>query len=464
MEHLESLVCDQLESELYSVPIGDDRHLIYAPLKKAAFVGNSALVNLLMDFREGTPSLNGTLPQELYEFLQRLHLMDCPPGRPPDSGPKGDPAPTEVTLFLTTGCNLRCTYCYASAGDSPLKKMSLETAQRGVDFVLDNAIALNRSHVEVGYHGGGEPTTNWPVMAGSFDYAKERASKHGIEVIGSCATNGVLNPNQREWLAANFQGVSVSFDGHPDAQDAHRLTVNGSASSNIVEETLHFFDERSYDYGIRVTVTHDQIGQLSDSVEYICSNFSPSRIQVEPAYQMGRWRDAPSAETARFIEAYRLGRKAARKHGMDISFSAVRPEMLTNHFCSITRDGFSLSTEGEVTSCYESFSRDNEFSDIFFYGDWDSEQDRYQFNLDRLGSLREQTVENREFCRGCFAKWHCAGDCYHKSLSVNGRGKFKGSDRCHIIRELTKDLLMEWIEESGGIYWSEFSNVRTEAI
>jgi len=70
-----------------------------------------------------------------------------------------------------------------------------------------------------------------------------------------------------------------------------------------------------------------------------------------------------------------------------------------------------------------------------------------------LNNLRNQAVEHREYCRGCFAKWHCAGDCYHKSLTVNGSEEFAGSERCHITRELTKDQILERIADSGGLFW-----------
>jgi uncharacterized protein len=72
-----------------------------------------------------------------------------------------------------------------------------------------------------------------------------------------------------------------------------------------------------------------------------------------------------------------------------------------------------------------------------------------------LNNLRDLSVQQREFCQGCFAKWTCAGDCYHKALTISGPGEFQGSDRCHITRELTKDQLLEKIAASGGLFWHE---------
>src|SRR5262249_12785395 len=128
---------------------------------------------------------------------------------------------------------------------------------------------------------------------------------------------------------------------------------------------------------------------------------------------------------------------------------------LTNHFCGITQDSFCLTADGNVSACYEAFLEENEWARVFFYGGYEPGGQTFRFNLPVLNAPRAQTVEDREFCRGCFAKWSCGGDCYHKSLSVNGAGEFAGSDRCHIIRALTRDQILEKIAATGGLFWHE---------
>jgi uncharacterized protein len=108
-----------------------------------------------------------------------------------------------------------------------------------------------------------------------------------------------------------------------------------------------------------------------------------------------------------------------------------------------------------VSACYESFSEDNPWAKVFFYAEPEAERGHYRFNLPVLENLRNLAVQHREFCRGCFAKWTCAGDCYHKSLTISGDTEFRGSDRCHITRELTKDQILERIAAAGGLFWHE---------
>lgn len=444
-----------LTARIFIVPLETGEYIVYAPLERAAFVANRRLVNFLADLRAGRfdPALDPD--GSLVEFLRRLRIIDGPPEQTPSSDFSGSPHPTAVTLFLTTACNLRCTYCYASAGDTPRKFMGLEVAQRGIDFIIRNALRKRAAGIDVNFHGGGEPSVNWTVLTESFEYARDRTCRHGIGLKSALATNGVLSDAKIDWLIGHLDGVSLSFDGLPEAHDAHRITPSGGGSSQRVIHTLRRFDGAGFPYGLRVTVTHDQIDRLPESIRFICSQFRPRRIQVEPAYQMGRWSGAPSAETQGFIQGYREAQGIARRFGMDLSFSGARLGLLTPHFCGITQDSFNLSPDGNVSACFEVFSEDSAWSDVFFYGKPRSSGEGYTFDLPVLNSLRRLTVDSREFCQGCFAQWSCAGDCHHKSLTVNGTGPFAGTERCHIIRELTKDQILDRILQSGGFFWHE---------
>ena len=444
-----------VSAEIFVIPLEDGQHLVYAPLRQAAFVANARTVNFLADLQAGFFDESADPDGALVALLRRLNVLDAGEEPRPITTFGGDPEPTSVTLFLTTACNLRCTYCYASAGDFPQRFMPLDVARRGIDYVIRNAVKKNEASIEVNYHGGGEPTVNWKVVTGSFDYAQRKAAEANLEVYASAATNGVLSDKQIDWIIANLEGVSLSYDGLPAAHDTHRRTISGKGSSERVMHTIRRFDEAHFPYGIRVTVTHDHIPLLPDSVEFICSAFGTQHIQVEPAYQMGRWRDAPSAETAAFIDAYREAQRRAHTYGKTITFSGARVGTLTNHFCGITQDSFCLSPDGNVSACFEVFSEDNPWANLFFYGTPDEKGEGYLFELPVLNHLRTQAVQHRAFCQGCFAKWTCAGDCYHKSLTVNQDVVFSGTDRCHIIRELTQDQILENIVQAGGLVWHQ---------
>ena len=444
-----------LSAELFTIPLGEARYILYAPLRRTAFVANGQVVNFLAGLREGRRDRARDPDGSLVDFLRRLEILDAGPESQPVGSAGGRPEPTTVTLFLTTECNLRCTYCYAEAGDRPKKTMSLDVARRGIDFVAANAARTEARRFQVAFHGGGEPTVNWRTMTEALAYARREAEEMGLEVAASTATNGVLSEAQVDWILANFRDVSVSMDGLPSIQDRHRVTPTGGGSSDRVLNTLRRFDAASYAYGLRLTVTAETLPTLPDSTEFIFRNFHPARVQVEPAYAMGRWSRSVSAETSAFLASFRAAQAAAQRLGKEIVFSAARVPTLTNHFCAASQDNFCLSPDGNVSACFEAFSEDAHWAKTFFYGEPDTAAGGYRFDHGVLDNLRRRTVERLEHCRGCFARWHCAGDCHYRALGAQGDGPFAGTDRCHITRELTKDQILARISRAGGLFWHE---------
>ncbi|MDY6994529.1 MAG: radical SAM protein [Pseudomonadota bacterium] len=452
----------KLSAELFNIPLDEQRYLIYAPLRRAAFIGNAYTVNALKPERWETDLASDAA---LLAFLRQTHIIDGQPETLPISTVSGEPLPTAITLLLTTACTLRCSYCYASAGETQVQYMPLETAKRGIDFIAANAVKKNFiaeytgrplvNTLDVAYHGGGEPTAHWRVLTESFAYAQHKAAHLGLHVQGHLISNGVLRNEHIDWIIANISHMMVSFDGLPSIQDSQRRTQNGRASSAAVMHTLQRFDAAQFPYTIRLTATEAYLAQLPQAVAFIGAHFKPQCIQVEPAYPIGRGHTLPSAHTSRFIDAFRAARRIAKQWQITLDYSPARLDRLSNHFCGMTQDGFSLSAQGNVSACYSCFAEDHNLAEVFFYGQPDKHSQGYVFNRAVLDKLRNWALRHLDFCQDCFAQWHCAGDCYYNALNVNEPGQFSGSERCHITRELIKDELLSRITASGGRFWHQ---------
>src|ERR1035438_3740540 len=306
--------------------------------------------------------------------------------------------------------------------------MGPETARRAIDFAAANAAAAGASSFEVDYHGAGEPTQHWACLQESHLYARTVAQAKGLRLRSSLTTNGVLSDAKREWIASHLDGATVSFDGLPEVQDVNRCLASGGRSSEAVLTTLRVFDRAGFRYSIRMTVT------------------------AEPVYRMGRGRDRASAETAAFVEAFRAARRTSGKAARLLRFSGARLGTVTNHFCGVANDNFCASPGGNVSACHEVADERQPWAERFFYGRPSTTGSGYDFDERVYTDLRAQTVDRREYCRGCFAKWSCAGDCHHKALHWDA-AEFAGAGRCDVIRALTKDQILEKIAASGGVFW-----------
>jgi hypothetical protein len=66
-----------LSATLFVIPLEDKRYLVYAPLRKAAFVGNASVVNFLADLKEGVYNEQADTDGMTSEFLRRLEIVDA---------------------------------------------------------------------------------------------------------------------------------------------------------------------------------------------------------------------------------------------------------------------------------------------------------------------------------------------------------------------------------------------------
>ncbi len=435
--------------DVFCIP-HEDKFIVYLPLGGVIMLANADFVNLLHRARLGDQSARAQLG--LDKSLESDLLDAAPAGVAPCSrAPLAAFAPTSVSLFLTSRCTLRCTYCYASGG-SGSTDMPWDMLTAVLDQILDHAVGAHSPVMSVHFHGGGDVSAAWPLLVRARDYLGTIAAKAGLAVSTSTGLNGMLDAEQRQWILRNIDTATVSLDGPPEIQNRQRPRPGGGASAGCVEDTLKTFDEAGYPYGLRCTVTEASVDRLEHVVEYICANFRMREIKVEPMNPRGRavgtGERAPRAEA--FVEHFRRARQVAKRAGRELVYSGARLGATTNVFCQAAGQSCGVTPEGWLTSCYEVLSPSDPLSEEFFYGKYDPNSRRLVVDEPRRQRQRKWSVDQKPYCERCFCKWHCAGDCPAKS-GISGQRLFAGAtDRCYIARELTKDLLLAALEGDAG--------------
>jgi len=424
--------------EIFVIKRDDGKYYVYAPIRRTLAVVNSSAVAAVSAYLTDGKT---RLPQKQNAVIEKLKeqgvLSDVPCQWPvfPDNY---DFRPHEVTLFPTSRCNLRCRYCYADAGKKNID-MPPDVAKAAIDLVARNAGLLGNPKFAVGFHGGGEPTLAWDLLTFAVDHAKKMSEKTGLDVELFAATNGLLSPKQMEFMAKHFTSVNVSLDGPKDIQDVNRPTAAGSGSYDAVSRTLAYFVDKGVNFGIRATITAATVLRMSEIVEHISGRFHPSYLHLEPAWHCGRCLttgEIPPSDQS-FIENFIKAAETGKQIGIDIHYSGARLDVLTSKFCAAPGDGFAVLPEGIATSCYEITEADDPRALIFHYGAYDRQNQTFVFDLDRIKALQKLSVENIAYCRDCFCRWHCAGDCLSKVFEKSGSNTHEGSIRCELNRALT---------------------------
>lgn len=352
--------------------------------------------------------------------------------------------PTHVTLFPTDACNLRCRYCYAAAEEGA-HKLPMEAARAAIDLVAENSVRLGRSNFLVGFHGNGEPFMAYDVIRECAEYTQHTAKRLGTKGFLTSATNGVLSESQLDFVLAWFTALNISSDILPDLQNRQRPFPGGAGSFDVVDNTIKRIDAAGLNYGIRATLTESCVERLTEMADFVMEHYpSCSQVHLEPAWEVGRalttGERTPMAET--FVSQYLTAVEKLGNKGVKLVYSGARQDLLSPTFCSVCRGSFTVSAEAKVTSCYEVCTEEDPRSERFLFGRYDFESGRYLFDEEKMDALATLHVSNMPYCRDCFCKWHCAGDCAAKLLGTKAPEDHSGSARCIINRALTKKQIL----------------------
>lgn len=202
---------------------------------------------------------------------------------------------TAASILVTEDCNLRCKYCFEKHKQN---KMSIEVADRTVDFLFQNAGRAGQRSVGMTMFGG-EPLMAPDIVERIVRRAWAISKKTGISADIGIITNGTLLPkNIEELLKEAFQirrpiGIQISSDGPPDVHDYYRVTVGGGPSSHLIERNIPKFKEiYGKDFNNYVSVhgvlNEETIGRLYESYKFFKEEWGFNRSWFIPVCE-GEW-------------------------------------------------------------------------------------------------------------------------------------------------------------------------------
>ena len=444
-------------TDLFTLPDSEGNHILYAP--QHHFIGhvNPDVVNLLARIEDGTMIDFNESELACLEELAKHGVLNGSSKPTPVPEPPAQFAPRQVTLFPTNLCNLRCLYCYAEAGDIPSKNMPWSIGKTALDLVIANVKKAGEQHVGVGFHGGGEPLLREDFVRKAVGYVQDTCLAENLSPKFSAATNGVLEEDYLDWIIEHFSGLSISYDGLPDVQDTHRPLPGCSGSSSRVERTFRRLDAAGFSYSIRATVSSLNVDRMEESLDYIYSRFKPQSVSFEPLHFCGRCQTGAlqAPDLPRFGLMFSKCRDRAREAAYRVEYSGCRLGKLSHSFCGVTRDNFAVTPDGFITTCYEVLEKDDPRSDTFFIGTI-GEEGTLTIHDSTRRRLHSLTVDNLEYCRDCFAKWNCSGDCLAKVENEDYEGD-RGHGRCRLNRDVLAHELRAAIKSRTGEPTSDIS-------
>lgn len=183
-----------------------------------------------------------------------------------------------ITFIVTKDCQLACKYCYL-VGKNSNERMNFDTAQKAIDFILEDPFCCEPDAVQFEFIGG-EPSLEIDLIDQICDYLKikmyESNHKWFDDYIFLFTTNGVNYHSSkiREFIHKNRKHIEIclTIDGTKAKHDINRIYKRtGKGSYDDVVKNVPLWLEEFPGIHTKVTVSSPDIPYIKESVLHLYS-------------------------------------------------------------------------------------------------------------------------------------------------------------------------------------------------
>jgi uncharacterized protein len=331
-----------------------------------------------------------------------------------------EPNPQNLSLNVSSTCNLSCGYCYAARGafgGAQPKPMPWSTAKPAIDRLLSQAERARP--VTIGFLGG-EPFANRALIHRCVEYAAKQGEQLGFDVRFSVTTNGtLLQSADLKLLRMHPFAVTVSLDGGSQVQDAQRPNHRSGTGS------WHAATERIADLlkapGLaritaRATVTRHNL-DVNERLDAIAAlgftdvGFSPLRVGPADAGALNGedWGVylAAMVDAARSEISRAQSGRSVRLGNLLVAMRQIHAGASSPYPCGAGGGYFSVAADGKWYACHRAIG-----DEAYALGD-NTELDLAK----RRAFIRARHVHAQTDCRNCWARYLCSGGCHQEAAA-----------------------------------------------
>lgn len=324
-----------------------------------------------------------------------------------------------MCLNVAHACNFACLYCFAKKGSygGSNELMSFTVAKKAIDFLYENSIM--RDALEVDFFGG-EPLLNFDVVKNTIEYAR---NKYNDKIWRfTITTNGsLLTEDIEKFLYDNDVSIVLSLDGNKETNDAYRVYRNGIGTFDAVFPKIREVAEHrnaSAGYYVRGTYTHANL-EISKIVMDL-RNFGFKYISLEPVVTKEEGigieeSDLPVLRTQyellsqKFVESQKDTQWNFFHFNVDLEAGPCIEKRI--HGCGAGVEYIVVSPDGSIYPCHQFDGiEETKLGDIYNGITNKALQEEFK---------KANFLFNKEECKGCWARFYCAGGCLANNYNMN---------------------------------------------
>jgi uncharacterized protein len=171
-----------------------------------------------------------------------------------------------LRFMTTTGCNLRCKYCYEDEQDN-LKSINLDYSKECISLVLKNTTAKT---IFIEFFGG-EPLLDFSKIKEIIKHSKIESLKFSKKVNFGLITNGILiTKNVVEYFKQNNIIVEISIDGDKPSHDLTRKFSNNTGSFEHIIKAIKLMENMEFEpFAALITITPKTVSKFYHNMIFL---------------------------------------------------------------------------------------------------------------------------------------------------------------------------------------------------
>ncbi|MCK4732444.1 MAG: radical SAM protein [Methanophagales archaeon] len=254
----------------------------------------------------------------------------------------------QITIILTTYCNLACIYCYERTLQLKERKMDLKTAKKTIDFLKQLVKTKSISHLSLEFYGG-EPFLEYPLMKFIARQLHKFCQNRRVKFNFGIMTNGTTIPENSvtELIEIGLKRIQISLDGPPEIHDKRRPTKLGEPTFKAILKNIKQVSQLM-PVNVRVNIDWENEKSIAELFSIFCKHGLKNRINIYfvpviPERDQYFKKDRKSMSSINWEEIIQIGSKSGIRNTM--SYYATGP----CHFSS--DNSFAIDPRGYLYKC-----------------------------------------------------------------------------------------------------------------
>ena len=331
----------------------------------------------------------------------------------------------KASLGLTHDCNFSCRYCYA--GEKSRKDMSIDTAKKIVDYVME--ITPDGRKIELGFFGG-EPLLRIDLIWKIIDYIRKKEQMTGKVVSLDVTTNGTLLTQDILGLFKEKRvNLCVSIDGRAQVHNMNRRYRDGRESYEDVVRGLKLAIKQLDSVQVNAVYGPDTIDFLPDSASFL-NQLGVPVIHLNPNISanwdentISKLRGVYMQIANQYIQSY--------KQGHEIAINLIDSKIIVflsggykvTDKCGMGETEWGFAPSGNIYPCERLIGDDTDTT--FCLGNIHT-----GLNLNRRCTLLKHRGNRNKECGTCAFQIYCMNWCGCTNYYMSGHTDLTGPMMC----------------------------------